>query len=116
MTQVCSEPRMPGVYLIHIENGDHYIGWAEDVDARIEAHEKTICYPPDPTNGETVWKRIGHGAKFLGVMNYRKLYWEMVRPWWGKGRDWERRLKAQHKSKDFCPVCSGPAAYNRMKG
>lgn len=116
MTQVCSEPRMPGVYLIHIENGDHYVGWAEDVDARIDEHESTVCYPPEPGQEEAGWHKTGTGAKFLGVANFRELNWELVRVWWGQDRSFERRVKRWNRSSRFCPVCSGQAAYNRLRG
>lgn len=125
MTHVAATPRMRGVYLIHIENGTHYIGYADDVDARIETHENTMCTPPTPEElqaaelaGEHAsWHQKGDGARFMGVTNYRGLKWTVSRVWWGKGRDFESHIKHKWGSRrKLCPECLGAQALNRLKG
>lgn len=114
-------PDVSGVYLIHLaepyKHAQHYIGYAETTIAeRIFEHIATICEPPIRPLGETTWYRHGRGAKFLGVLNYLKIEWSLARVWEGQDKAFERHLKDQKNSHEFCPMCSGAAAYKRMKG
>jgi hypothetical protein len=88
---------MGTVYLIHFDRpiGDldnprgqarHYLGYTEDLDARLAAH------------------RSGNGARLMEVLAERGIGWRLVRTWRG-GRDLERRLKDRHNSPRLCPIC-----------
>jgi hypothetical protein len=113
-------PQASGVYLIHLtepyKHARHYIGYAETTIAqRIKEHRETNCVPPMPWAGEKYWYRYGHGSKFLGVLNYKKIEWCLARVWEGQDKTFERRLKENHSS-ELCPLCSGEDAYKYMKG
>lgn len=82
------------VYLIHLDsplNPDrparHYLGWARDLEQRVQAH------------------RAGVGARFLAVAQERGIRWRVVRTWEGS-RDLERKLKRQKNTPRFCPICN----------
>lgn len=90
---------MGTVYLIHfsrpVGNPDnprgqaqHYLGFTDDLEARLTAH------------------RNGNGARLMEVLRERGIEWELARTWEG-GRDLERKLKNQHNSPRFCPICQG---------
>lgn len=90
---------MGTVYLIHFERpiGDldnprgqarHYLGFTEDLEARLEAH------------------RTGNGSAIMAAVARAGVGWELVRTWEGD-RKVERRLKNQHNSPRLCPVCRG---------
>lgn len=97
-----------GVYLIHLERPlserhtcQHYIGSADDIDARLAAHRATYI----DGNG----KKVGEGAKMLGHCNMRGIGYEIVRVWECKPkakRKLERRLKDLHNSPKLCPICN----------
>lgn len=93
---------MNGVYLLHFsrkyKHAAHYIGWAKYIDERIQHHVQ------------------GTGAKLTAVVSDAGIDLIKARVWEGKGKDFERRLKKQHKPQDFCPLCSGEKANKRMKG
>jgi len=85
------------VYLIHFDEpiGDtdnprgqaqHYLGYADDLEARLERH------------------RAGNGARLLEVCKERGITWRLVRTWSGD-RKLERRLKNQKNSPKLCPIC-----------
>ncbi len=85
------------VYLIHFDEplGDrsnprgqarHYLGYTEDLDARMEAH------------------RRGNGSAIMRAVSEAGISWRLVRTWPG-GRDVEKKLKSQHNSPRFCPIC-----------
>lgn len=87
------------VYLIHFERpiGDldnprgqarHYLGYTDDLDARLAAH------------------RSGNGARLMEVVKQVGIGWELARTWPGD-RGLERRLKNQHNARRFCPICKG---------
>lgn len=80
------------VYLIHFErplaHARHYIGFAEDVPARMSRH------------------RSGQGARLIRAVQAAGIGWELVRVWEGESRDFERSLKRRRKSSQFCPVCA----------
>ena len=90
---------MDTVYLIHFEQpiGDldnprgqaqHYLGFTQDLDARLEAH------------------RTGKGSAIMAAVSRASVGWTLARTWEG-GRDLERRLKNQHNSPRLCPICRG---------
>ena len=85
------------VYLIHFEQplGDarnphgqaqHYIGFTDDLDARLEAHRK------------------GNGAAIMAAVSRAGIGWTLARTWAG-GRDLEKQLKRRKKARCLCPVC-----------
>jgi hypothetical protein len=86
---------IPGkVYLIHFDqplhHAQHYLGWTENEDwnARLTRH------------------RNGWGSSLLRAVTAEGIKWEVVRVWQGVDRHFERWLKNQKRTKDFCPVCS----------
>jgi len=90
---------MGTVYLIHFSRpiGDldnprgqarHYLGFTQDLEARLEAH------------------RTGNGSAIMAAVSRAGVGWTLARMWEG-GRDLERQLKNQHNSPRLCPVCRG---------
>jgi len=90
---------MGQVYLIHFDRpiGDldnplgqaqHYLGFTEDLEARLEVH------------------RTGNGSAIMAAVKDQGVGWQLVRTWPGD-RSLERKLKAQHNSRRFCPICNG---------
>lgn len=90
------------VYLDHFDrpigNADnrramaqHYIGWAEDVDARHAEH------------------RNGTGARILAACVQRGVGFSTVRTWKGVDRHFERALKNRKNARALCPVCCAAA-------
>jgi len=80
------------VYLIHFDqaiadHARHYLGWASDLDARLEAH------------------RAGRGARLLEVVKERGIGWHVSRTWEGT-RDRERAIKDRAESPRLCPDCT----------
>ena len=85
------------VYLIHFDHplGNlanprgqawHYIGYTENLDARLEEH------------------RSGNGSAIMAAVGRAGITWHVVRTWEG-GRDVERALKAQKNAARLCPIC-----------
>lgn len=78
------------IYLIHFDepykHARHYIGWARDLDARLEHH------------------RNGTGARLLQVLKQNGIGWQLARTWPGT-RDQERRLKNRGSAARVCPLC-----------
>lgn len=64
----------------------HYIGWAQDLEARINEH------------------RENRGARLLEVVNEAGIDWQVVQTWPGD-RKLERKLKNRKKSRCLCPIC-----------
>ena len=91
---------MSTVYLIHLDtplrHAKHYVGLADDLDARLERH------------------RSGQGARMLAVCRERGITWRLVRTWQGD-RKFERRLKNRKEAPKLCPLCAGDKALNRAK-
>lgn len=91
---------MATVYLIHFEqaykHAKHYLGIAEDLDARLEAHAS------------------GHGARLMSVIQSAGITWRCVRTWQGS-RKLERQLKNRKHAALLCPVCAGDKALNRAR-
>lgn len=81
------------VYLLHFDRplhpavtNRHYIGYSDDLPARIQAHE------------------LGHGARFCQVARQRGIRFRVVRVWHGD-KKLERRLKQRKNAPRLCPIC-----------
>jgi predicted GIY-YIG superfamily endonuclease len=85
------------VYLIHFKRpiGDlnnprgqarHYLGFTEDLDARLAAY------------------RSGNGAAIMAAVARAGIPWTLARTWEGD-RALERKLKDCHNSPKLCPIC-----------
>ena len=80
------------VYLLHFDepvsnHARHYLGWASDLAARLEAH------------------REGRGARLMEVVRERGIGWHVSRTWEGtRGR--ERAIKDRAESPRLCPDCT----------
>jgi len=80
------------VYLIHFDraiadHARHYLGWASDLEGRLEAH------------------RAGRGARLMEVCKERGIGWHVSRTWEGS-RDRERAIKDRAESPRLCPDCT----------
>ncbi len=64
----------------------HYIGYADDLAARLQAHD------------------TGHGARLTQVARALGIKWRVVRLWRGD-RSFERRLKERKEGPRLCPIC-----------
>lgn len=93
------------IYLLHFERaiGDHgnargqaqhYVGYADDVGARLAEHE------------------AGHGAAITRHLVGEGIGWKLVRLWMG-GRSLERRIKRRHDGPKLCPICN-PERWARL--
>jgi len=91
------EPQGEGVegtvYILHFDapisdrhTTQHYIGWASDLEARIELHRK------------------GRGARLTQVAAQRGIAFSVVATFPGTRAD-ERRLKNQKATTALCPIC-----------
>lgn len=96
------------VYLLHFEQpiGDltkrhgqaqHYIGWAQALEARITHHR----------NGTS-------GVAIMAAVSQRGLKFEVARVWEAGDRTFERHLKNSKAAPRLCPICSGPGALRRQ--
>lgn len=83
------------VYLLHFSekfhHARHYLGFAEDLEARLERH------------------RAGRGARLVEVITEAGLDFQLVRTWNGD-RVLERQLKRQKNGPRLCPICKGPTS------
>lgn len=84
---------MGTVYLLHFarpyRHARHYIGWADDLDARLEQHLR------------------GRGARLLSVVVLDAgIPVELARTWTGT-RHLERRIKTLGGAARCCPLCGG---------
>ena len=68
----------------------HYLGWADDVDARMAEH------------------RAGRGARILAACVQHGIAFDVVRTRADVDRSFERRLKRQHNAWKHCPRCRPP--------
>ena len=80
------------IYLLHFDqpvsdHARHYLGWASDLAARLEAH------------------REGRGARLMEVVKERGIGWHLARTWEGT-RDRERAIKDRAESPRLCPDCT----------
>jgi predicted GIY-YIG superfamily endonuclease len=91
---------MATIYLIHFDkklaHAQHYIGLADDLDARLERH------------------RAGNGARLMEVITNAGIAWQVARTWPGD-RKLERQLKRRKETPALCPLCAGDAAYKRAR-
>jgi len=89
---------MSTIYLLHfdkpLKHAKHYIGLADDLDARLERHA------------------AGHGARLMAVVNDAGITWRCVRTWDGD-RKLERKLKRLKATPRLCPICSPTSAGKR---
>ena len=76
----------------------HYLGWADDVGARMAEH------------------RAGRGARILAACVDRGIAFDVVRTWVDVDRNFERRLKRQHNAWRLCPRCRPPGTPRRRSG
>lgn len=83
------------VYLLHFDERisprhttQHYIGWASNLEARLEHHAK------------------GSGARLTAVAVERGIGWTVARTWDDADRDFERSLKNRKNGPRLCPICS----------
>lgn len=80
------------VYLLHFnrpisDRALHYLGFAKDLDSRIEAH------------------RNGNGARLTQVARERGIGFDVVRVWKKGNRTLERKLKNRKNASKLCPIC-----------
>ncbi len=82
------------VYLIHFSEPisprhttRHYIGYAVDVQKRLEAHQS------------------GTGSRLCQIANQRGIAYSVVRVWPDGDRRFERHLKNKKNAKRLCPIC-----------
>ena len=80
------------IYLLHFDqavsdHARHYLGWASDLAARLEAH------------------REGRGARLMEVVAERGITWHLSRTWEGT-RDRERAIKNRAEGPRLCPDCT----------
>jgi predicted GIY-YIG superfamily endonuclease len=66
----------------------HYIGYTEDLEARIEAH------------------RAGNGARLVKVLADAGIGFVVSRSWPQESRAFERQLKNRKNSRKLCPLCN----------
>ena len=81
------------VYLLHFAekyyHAQHYLGFTEDLEARIERH------------------KTGNGSPLVRAVVNAGIEIELARTWSGD-RKLERRLKDRHNTpKQLCPICRG---------
>lgn len=88
---------MQGVYLLHFhspyEYASHYLGYADDIDRRVEAH------------------RDGYGSKLTKALHRAGIGFQLARTWENGDRDFERKLHNANNNKLLCPICN-PSALN----
>jgi predicted GIY-YIG superfamily endonuclease len=79
------------VYLIHfhtkLHRAGHYLGWASDLDKRIERHKR------------------GDGAAIMRAVVAKGIGFDVVRVFENVDRSFERRLKNRKKISGLCPTC-----------
>lgn len=87
------------VYLAHLSepmaHARHYVGSTVDLEKRNAMHA------------------AGTGARMLKHAAERGITWTIERTWQADERGFETLLKRQKNAAKLCPICSGPAAYNR---
>lgn len=100
---------VPGtVYLLHFDRpiGDpanphaqaqHYIGWAANLNGRLAHHAS------------------GTGSRLMAAVSRAGIEWQVARTWEGETRNFERKLKNYHKTRQLCPICSGHVSKLRTK-
>lgn len=78
------------IYLLHFDrplhHARHYLGYAQDVEARVKRH----------------WK--GHGSRLVRAVMEAGIWVRVVRTWEGD-RNLERRLHNRKNTPQLCPEC-----------
>ncbi|MBX3058284.1 MAG: endonuclease [Anaerolineae bacterium] len=81
--------------MLHLERplcpthpAQHYIGYADDLAARIQKHT------------------AGNGSRFMQVAKQRQIGFQVARVWRGD-RTFERSLKRRKSANRLCPICAG---------
>lgn len=69
------------------DHAGHYLGYAENIAARLAAHQ------------------AGTGARLTAVAKERGIGFRLVRVWVGLGRADERKLKNRKHGPRLCPLC-----------
>lgn len=79
------------IYLLHFDpplaHARHYLGWTQDLDARLAAH------------------RNGHGSPLIAAAIKAGSTITLARIWPNADRNFERRLKNRHETPRLCPTC-----------
>lgn len=90
---------MQGVYLLHYykplskrHTAQHYLGFATDVDRRIEQQRRG---------------KKGIAANFCHVAKRRRIRFVITKVWVGGDRKLERALKNRKNHAKLCPICNG---------
>jgi predicted GIY-YIG superfamily endonuclease len=81
------------IYLLHFEpaykHASHYLGWTEDIDARIDRHQR------------------GQGSPLVAAAVAAGCAINLARTWEGD-RKLERKLKNRKNTpRQLCPICRG---------
>lgn len=78
------------IYLLHFEaplaHAQHYVGFAENLEARLERHRK------------------GNGARLVAAFAEKGIGFKLARTWPGD-RTEERRIKNLKNTPRYCPIC-----------
>jgi len=87
-----SKPASLGrVYLLHFErplaHAQHYLGWTEDVAARVARHLS------------------GEGSPLVRAVAAEGIGVQVARAWLRVPRAFERQLKRHHNTPRLCPLC-----------
>ena len=111
------------VTILHLNqplaHAQHYIGFTDDLIGRIIEHKETR-WKPLPQPATTADGRIvtgtkhGHGATFMGAVNFHQIQFRLARTWDEVDRSFERRLHNYKNSKFLCPICNPKNALNLM--
>lgn len=74
----------------------HYVGYAEDLDARMREH------------------RSGNGARLMRAVSAAGIAFRVARVWMDAGPAFEKQIKARKRHAMFCPICTdAPADIDR---
>lgn len=89
------------VYLLcfhkHYRHARHYIGWTDNLEARIARHRK------------------GQGARLIEVITKAGIGFDIARTWPNGDRTFERRLKNRKNAARLCPICKTQAIVTRRQ-
>jgi len=79
------------VYLLHFDrklsHAQHYIGWTQDLEARLGAHED------------------GRGSRIVDAFLEAGIGYTVAKTW-AADRKFERWLKNKNSTPRICPICS----------
>lgn len=105
------------VYILHLSekmgHAQHYVGYAEDVEARLDEHAATTWEPyEEPSYAEgkrKLGEKHGPGATFMGVVNSRGISYVLARVWEDGDQRLEKLIKSYKKTALLCPLCNDRA-------